>query len=92
MTSAASFSEQYHKKFVIHVDEKGEPFHVGFSTRAKGNEKEIDVEVLKKNVGPKPVLNKPVVLNAEGKLGGEEPEKTFLQKWVELQLPLKKLC
>lgn len=88
VTSAASFSEQYHKKIVIYVDDKGEPFHVGFSTSAKGSGKEVEVEIQKKNTGPKPVLNKPIVLNAEGKLGGEEPEKTFLQKWVELQFLL----
>ncbi|EMD89071.1 hypothetical protein COCC4DRAFT_40567 [Bipolaris maydis ATCC 48331] len=81
VTSAASFSEQYHKKIVVYVDDKGEPFHVGFSTSAKGNGKEVEIEIQKKNTGPKPVLNKPIVLNAEGKLGTEEPEKTFLQKY-----------
>ncbi|USP73741.1 uncharacterized protein yc1106_01015 [Curvularia clavata] len=81
VTSAASFSEQYHKKFVIHIDDKGEPFHVGFTTRTKGSENEIEVEILRKNAGPQPVLNKPIVLNADGKLGSEEPEKTFLQKY-----------
>jgi hypothetical protein len=82
ITSAASFSDEYHKKFVIHVDDKGEPFHVGFSTSAKGSGDGPEVEVVKRNVGPKPVLNKPIVLNAEGKLDGKEPEKTFLQKCV----------
>lgn len=82
VTSAASFSDQYHKKFIIHVDEKGEPFHIGFGTSAKGSEDEVEVEIRKRNVGPKPVLNKPIVLNAEGKLDGKEPEKTFLQKYV----------
>ncbi|EOA82886.1 hypothetical protein ACJQWK_04463 [Exserohilum turcicum] len=81
VTSAASFSEQYHKKFVIHVDDKGEPFHVGLSTAAKGSGSEVEIEVLRKNTGPKPVLNKPIVLNAEGKVGSDEPEKTFLQKY-----------
>ncbi|KAF1947927.1 hypothetical protein EJ02DRAFT_364393 [Clathrospora elynae] len=83
VTSAASFSEQYHKKFVIHVDDKGEPFHVGFGTSAKGNGvgDDVEVEIVKRSVGPKPVLNKPVVLNAEGKLESKEPEKSFLQKY-----------
>jgi hypothetical protein len=80
--SAASFSDQYHKKFIIHVDEKGEPFHVGFGTSAKGSGDEVEVEIKKRNVGPKPILNKPIVLNAEGKLEGKEPEKSFLQKCV----------
>ncbi|KAL6705746.1 hypothetical protein ACN47E_006383 [Coniothyrium glycines] len=81
VTSAASFSEQYHKKFVIHVDDKGEPFHVGFGTSAKKAGEEVEVEIVKRSVGPKPVLNKPIVLNAEGKLETKEPEKSFLQKW-----------
>ncbi|RMZ71600.1 cyclin-dependent kinase regulator pho80 [Pyrenophora seminiperda CCB06] len=87
LTSAASFSDQYHKKFVIHVDEKGEPYHIGFRTRVKGSEEEVEVEIVKKNDGPKPVLNKPIVLNADGKIDGKEVEKTFLQKyWWALAL------
>jgi hypothetical protein len=88
VTSAASFSDRYHKKFIIHVDDKGEPFHIGFGTSAKGSGDEVEVEIKKRNVGPKPVLNKPIVLNAEGKLDGKEPEKTFLQKCVVQQSSL----
>ena len=86
VTSAANFADQYHKKFVIHVDERGEPFHVGFGTSAKGSgdSNEVEVEIVKRAVGPKPVLNKPIVLNAEGKLETKEPEKSFLQKYVAL--------
>lgn len=81
VTSAASFADEYKKKFVVHVDEKGEPYHVGFGTSAKGQSgEEVEVEVVIRGVGPKPVLNKPIVLNAEGKLDSKEPEKTFLQK------------
>lgn len=86
VTSAASFSEQYHKKFIIHVDEKGEPFHVGFGTSAKVDGAEVDIEIVKRSAGPKPVLNKPIVLNAEGKLESKEPEKSFLQKYVVLSM------
>jgi hypothetical protein len=83
VTSAASFADQYHKKFVVHVDEAGEPYHVGFTTSAKGSgSDEVEVEILKRNPGPKPVLNKPIVLNAEGKIDSKEPEKSFLQKYV----------
>ncbi|KAF2632459.1 hypothetical protein BU25DRAFT_384481 [Macroventuria anomochaeta] len=81
VTSAASFADQYHKKFIVHVDENGEPYHVGFGTSAKGSGEEVEVEIVKRNQGPKPVLNKPIVLNAEGKLESKEPEKTFLQKY-----------
>jgi len=88
VTSAASFADQYHKKFVIHVDEKGEPYHLGFGTSAKGSGNDVEVEIVKRNPGPKPVLNKPIVLNAEGKLDSKEPEKTFLQKCVVLVVPI----
>lgn len=80
VTSAASFDQAYKKTFVIHVDEKGEPYHIGFGTSARGREDEVEVEVVKRAPGPKPALNKPVVLNADGKLDTKEPEKTFLQK------------
>ncbi|KAF1932971.1 uncharacterized protein M421DRAFT_53399 [Didymella exigua CBS 183.55] len=87
VTSASSFADQYHKKFIVHVDEKGEPYHIGFGTSAKGAGKEVEVEVVKRSPGSKPVLNRPIVLNAEGKLETKEPEKTFLQKyWWALAL------
>ncbi|KAF9739849.1 hypothetical protein PMIN06_004869 [Paraphaeosphaeria minitans] len=83
LTSAASFAEEYKKKCVVHVDEKGEPYHVGFSTSVKGAGEgdELEVEIVRREVGPKPVLNKPVVLNAEGRIDSKEPEKTFIQKY-----------
>jgi len=62
------------------VDERGEPFHVGFGTSSKTSGEKVEVEIVKRVAGPKPVLNKPIVLNAEGKLETTEPEKTFLQK------------
>jgi hypothetical protein len=80
VTSAASFEEQYKKKFTIHVDEKGEPYHIGFGTSARGGGNEVEIEVLKKAAGPRPALNKPIVLNQDGKLATEEPQKSFLQK------------
>jgi hypothetical protein len=83
VTSAASFAEQYQQKIVLHVDEKGEVYHVGFSASAKDNDnkkEDVDVEVVQRGVGPKSILNKPVVLNAEGRIDSKEPEKSFLQK------------
>ncbi|KAJ4349993.1 uncharacterized protein N0V89_008614 [Didymosphaeria variabile] len=81
LASAASFAEVYTKKFVVHLDEKGEPYHVGFSTSDKGVGEELEVLVVRKEAGPKPVLNKPVVLNADGRIDSKEPEKSFLQKY-----------
>jgi hypothetical protein len=82
VTSAASFADQYHKKFIIHVTEKGEPYHVGFGTSAKKEGEEVEIEIVKRSSGPQPVLNKPIVLNAEGKIDSKEPEKGFLQKYA----------
>ncbi|KAF2748073.1 hypothetical protein M011DRAFT_476702 [Sporormia fimetaria CBS 119925] len=83
VASAAGFEPEYKKKFTVHVDEKGEPYHVGFSTgpRVTGDDTETEVVIAKRGAGPQPALNKPVVLNAEGKMDGKEPEKTFLQKY-----------
>ncbi|KAH7139440.1 hypothetical protein B0J11DRAFT_43480 [Dendryphion nanum] len=87
VTSAASFAEQYKKKFVIHVDERGQPYHVGFSTRSRGKEDEVEIEIVKRAIGPQTAFNKPIVLNAEGKLDSAEPEKSFFQKyWWALAL------
>lgn len=80
LTSAANFEQDHKKKFTIHVDENGVPYHVGFSTSERSDSEEVEVEVIKKAAGPKPFLNKPIVLSPEGKLEGKEPEKTFLQK------------
>lgn len=87
VTSAAAFDAGFKKTFTLWVDERGEVWYVGFSTRAiggeggkEGDKDEVAVEVVKRGKGPEPVLNRPVVLNAEGKLDGKEPEKSFLQK------------
>jgi hypothetical protein len=39
---------------------------------------------VKRSAGPQPVLNKPIVLNAEGKIDVKEPEKGFLQKYASV--------
>jgi hypothetical protein len=80
LTSAASFADEYRKKFVVHVDEKGEPYHIGFAAVERGAGEDLEVEIVKREAGPRPVLNKPIVLNAEGKIDTKEPEKTFIQK------------
>jgi hypothetical protein len=43
-------------------------------------EDEVVIEVNMRTPGPKPALNKPVVLGADGKVGEKEPEKSFFQK------------
>lgn len=90
-TSASSFKEEYQKRITLHVDEKGEVWRVGFGAAVKttsptskirpDEEDDFVVEIVKPSPGPRPVLNRPVVLDAEGKLAEQkEPEKTFLQR------------
>ena len=58
--------------------------HLSFSSFKKAGSKAEDVivEVVPMVPGPRPVLNKPVVLNAEGKVDtqGQEDNRSFLQK------------
>lgn len=88
-TSAENFEEGKDKKIQLLLNEQGEVYHVGFTTSrwpssSKGGSKKEDlsVEVVPMKAGSPIHLNKPVVLNAEGKLEGKEEEKTFLQKYV----------
>ncbi|TLD06866.1 hypothetical protein E2P81_ATG10587 [Venturia nashicola] len=87
-TSAANFAEGKDKKIQLLLNEQGEVYHVGFKTSdwptsSKGGSKKDDmsVEVVPMKTGSTIHLNKPVVLNAEGKLAGQPEEKTFLQKY-----------
>lgn len=87
-TAAENFNPGKEKKLLLNVNTAGEVYHVGFKahdvvTNGKKGvqpQDEMAVEIVKMARGPSPVLNKPVVLNAEGKLDEKEPEKTFLQK------------
>lgn len=80
-TSASSLDPAYRKKLTLYADSEGRVWRVGFSAFARGSgEEEVLVEVQGRKEGPKPVLNRPVVLNKEGKVEGAKEEKTFLQK------------
>ena len=86
-TAASNFAPGKDKKVQLLVNANGELYHIGFkasdlpSSSKTGNAKDgLGVEVVKTLPGPSPHLNKPIVLNAEGKVDVTEPEKTFLQK------------
>ncbi|KAJ6262878.1 hypothetical protein Dda_1435 [Drechslerella dactyloides] len=72
----------------LHVDEKGEIFHVELDAVEipQGAEKpETEIVILRPFAGVQPTLNKPVVLMPDGRMAPpKEEEKTFLQKywWV----------
>ncbi|KAM0720568.1 hypothetical protein Q7P37_004704 [Cladosporium fusiforme] len=87
-TAASNFADGKDKKLQLLLNEQGEVYHIGFSTSewpssSKGGSKKDDmsVEVVPMQTGSTIHLNKPIVLNAEGKLDNKEEEKTFLQKY-----------
>jgi len=90
-TSASNFAEGKDQKLQLLLNSEGEVYHVGFkaedaSKASSGSGKEskkdgLSVEVVPMNAGPQVHLNKPVVVNPDGKVGGEEEQKSFLQKY-----------
>jgi hypothetical protein len=86
-TASSNFAPGKAKKIQLHVNQQGQLYHVGFKAsdvgqsinKGKGKD-DMQVELVKMQTGPSPHLNKPVVLNAEGKVDDKEPEKTFFQK------------
>lgn len=94
-TAASNFADGKDKKLQLLLNEQGDVYHVGFKTSewpssSKGGSKKDDmtVEVVPMKTGSTIHLNKPVVLNAEGKLDNKEEEKTFLQKYVHATILL----
>jgi hypothetical protein len=83
-TSSKSLAADLKKKISLHTDKNGNVYHIGFSASAKevGEKDAVVVEVVPMSAGPEPLLNKPVILNAEGKVDTPNPEdnKSFLQK------------
>ncbi|EME41408.1 hypothetical protein DOTSEDRAFT_55235 [Dothistroma septosporum NZE10] len=88
-TSASNFAPERSQKLELLVRPDGALYHIGFKA-SDGNPAEpskdkkdggVSVEVVKIRPGPTPQLNKPIVVSADGTVGGKEPEKTFLQKY-----------
>lgn len=88
-TSASNFAPNKPKTLQLLVNQNAELYHLGFTpsgpvSRGKGQISTVDdltVEVVQITPGPKPALNKPVVVTADGE-EEKEPEKSFLQKFV----------
>jgi hypothetical protein len=85
-TAASSFTPGLARKLTLHVDQDGNAYHASLSAvelSGKSKKKdELQVEVISPRPGAQPILNKPVVLNADGKVpqAEEKDQKTFLQK------------
>jgi len=85
-TAASSFAPGLARKLTLHVDEHGVVYHASLSAfELRGTRKikdELEVEVILSRPGPQPILNKPVVLDANGKVpqAEEKDQTSFLQK------------
>ena len=93
VTAGSQFESNRAKQLTIHIDQEGRPFYVGFATSTPSEEKPVKgkkttteegLEIIVKPPvqGPQPHLNRPVVLNQDGKVDEKQPEKSFLQKCV----------
>lgn len=85
-TAASSFAQGLGRKLTLYVDDNGEVYHAALNAHTlpgKSKRKDVlDVVVVPKTPGSQPILNKPVVLNADGKVPQQDQkdERTFLQK------------
>ena len=86
-TSASNFAPTLDMKLQLHLNAAGQLYHVGFKASEQGGHSKsgqkkdgLDVEVVRMRKGPAPHLNKPVVLNPDGKVDDKPEEKSFLQK------------
>jgi hypothetical protein len=86
ITATESFKKGYAPTFIISLNENDDI--VGVACRATkidaGLTRDFSprIKVVRTEKGKTPELNKPVVVSKDGKVEGQEPEKTFLQKCV----------
>lgn len=84
LTSASSLAPGRKKVLTLHTDSTGKIAHVGLgasSVNLSAGQEEVEIQVKQVEPGPKPFLNKPVVLDETGKLKTEQKdERTFIQK------------
>ncbi|KAL1301796.1 hypothetical protein AAFC00_005991 [Neodothiora populina] len=87
-------AEDARRTIKIYLDDRGEPWHIGFSAATATDSTSttattsdgLKIQLVSLNKGPQPILNKPIVVSKDGKKGtgkgdDEEEEKTFLQKY-----------
>lgn len=84
VTSTSSFEKGYSPTIVLSLGKQGEVIGVAVKSSMvdAGQTRDFGPKVMVRGVveGKKPELNRPVVLNPEGKIEVEVPEKTLLQK------------
>ncbi|KAL4746185.1 hypothetical protein BDW72DRAFT_185399 [Aspergillus terricola var. indicus] len=77
----------------LHVSPTNEIYHVSIGSTAvssSSSSKSIEIELIADDLGPSPLLNRPIVVGPDGKNSEEQPEKTLFQKywWVFLIVTL----
>lgn len=92
VTTASGFGEQFTRTVSLHLDGKGDVWHVGFcagkpadqymlgTTRGNGAAGQVRVELVRATRGPVPVLDEPMVLDEDGRVPEKVEEKSFLQR------------
>ncbi|GAB7364555.1 hypothetical protein MBLNU230_g5362t1 [Neophaeotheca triangularis] len=90
-TAAGNLVDDVQKTLTLHLNPSGQISHVGFKaerggarspkTGGKSADGGLAVEVVSIPPAPAPILNKPVVVKEDGSADGEEPEKSFFQKY-----------
>lgn len=66
--------------FRLHLSSSGEIYHVSLGSNAAGETGGASVEVVAQQDGPKPALNKPIVVGPDGADAEVPEEKSFLQR------------
>ncbi|KAI9672037.1 MAG: hypothetical protein M1829_004581 [Trizodia sp. TS-e1964] len=91
LTSAESLEPNYIPSIILYLDDSDRVWAIDFRSSPGGKTDPLDfsVTLATANPGPKPHLNRPVVLTAEGKLPEVVPEKTLFQKYVLASLLVK---
>ncbi|KAI9811702.1 MAG: hypothetical protein M1832_000699 [Thelocarpon impressellum] len=90
LTSSASFSPTAAKTLTLHLDAGGAVQHVGFHasepSRGERDDERPRVLLVKPSPGPSPHVNRPVLVDADGKAPEKPEERSLLQKywWVLL--------
>lgn len=92
VTAAPALEEGCTRTVSLHLDAQGNAVHLGLSASklgerrvssragAEGHDSRVRVQLVRASPGPRPVLNEPVVLDAQGKMPEKEVEKSFLQR------------
>ncbi|KAH8690969.1 hypothetical protein BGW36DRAFT_63138 [Talaromyces proteolyticus] len=92
LVSQSALSTGHRQKLHLYLSPADDLYHVSLSAHPEqsvdGNA--LDVDIVFPDAGALPELNKPIVVNPDG-TNTEEPEKTFLQKYVSFPYAMFKM-